>query len=163
MAKSQTQLADHYVFLKALKEVMVAASLDGIDTRAAKIQKLPFNRSLTFTAGLYISPVPEEVVPRGSAGDIFTLKGTVTIVSAPTNGELSEEDEINRTLLWRQNLYEYLLPLIDQPLPACPFLRDLNVSPGPLFDIQGFQAMFDVSQVVVAGDYVKYRGSQNAR
>ncbi len=161
MSQPQTELARHFVFLKAIRDFVKTASLDGVKTAECKILKFPFNRKLTFAPGLFVSPYPEEVEARGSAGDVFTYKAAVTVVSDPSNGVIDDESEINRALLWRQNLYALLLPLTDVALPGCSWIRDLMITPGPLFDLNGFQAMFDVTQILVLGSTVQMRGTQN--
>lgn len=161
MSKPLTQLAKHFIFLKALQDWLKGQSFDAIK-RDVVLQRFAFKRNSTFTAGLFVNPHPERVEAHGSGEDIFWYAGAVTSVSAPSNQDIDDEAEINRVLLWRENMYDCLLPLTDIALPGCDFINSIEVQPGALFDQTGYALMYDVSQVIVRGRTVKTRGTQNA-
>lgn len=159
MATPQTQLANHFIFMKALRDWLKVQSFHGVAEDKILIKKHPRKRDNSYVPGMFLCPYTERVRPRGAAGDWFGWGVSVTSVTAPSNQNLTDEEQINLVLLWRQKMYACLLPLTDVPLPGCDFLSNIEVDPGILFDPGGFEAMFDISQIIVWGSGVVNRGT----
>jgi len=163
MTQPTRKLSRHFRILKATADWIKVQPLGDILDSGVTIQKLPFRRNLTYAPGIYVTPTPESIANRNSGADWITYRAAVTCVSAPTNQNLTDEDQLNTHLLIRESLYDALLPLTDEALPGCSdIVATVTIEPGAIFDVSAFNAGYDVQQIIVACTGTKLRGTQNA-
>lgn len=127
--------------LTAVRNAIVALSLEGIEDADVRKQKLPWDRSKAYP-GIFVCPTTERIAPATNRRNDVGYAVAIAMVRASNQNLTAGMDLF---LYWRERIRQ---ALEDQPLSGVDEIYTVTIEPGAVYLPDAFANQFDAGALV---------------